>query len=134
MTEDRELEEIRRRKLERLMSPEPQGSAPTGKVVEVTDASFKDFLRSNRVAVIDFWAPWCGPCRMIAPVVKELAREMAGKVAFGKMNVDENRRTAGMLGIMSIPTVMVFRDGKPVDAVIGAVPKQHLAGAIMKHL
>ncbi len=101
----------------------------------LTDAGFAaDVENASGVVVVDFWAPWCGPCRMVAPVIEQLATEYAGRVTFGKLNVDENPMVAARYGIRSIPTIGIFKDGEPVDGVIGAVPKQHLAKAIEKHV
>ncbi len=86
------------------------------------------------LVVVDFWAPWCGPCRMVAPIVEQLAQEYAGRVTFGKLNVDESPEVSARYGIRSIPTIGIFKDGEPVDGVIGAVPKQYLAAAIEKQL
>jgi thioredoxin 1 len=89
-----------------------------------TDKNFSsDVLHSDMPVVVDFWAPWCGPCRLVGPAIEELAKEYAGKVKVGKMNVDENQETAGTFGIMSIPTVMVFKGGQPVKATVGAQSK-----------
>ncbi len=90
----------------------------------ITDQNFsQDVLKSTMPVVVDFWAPWCGPCRLVGPTIEELAKEYQGKVKVGKMNVDENQETAGTFGIMSIPTVMVFKGGQPVKAIIGAQSK-----------
>jgi thioredoxin 1 len=114
-------------------------SAPTGapggaanKPVVLTDANFEQMIRSSRVPVlVDFWAVWCGPCRMVAPVVEQLAQDYAGRALVGKLNVDENPGVAGKYGIMSIPTLMIFRNGQAVDRIVGAQPapviRQHLA-------
>ncbi|MFC2154159.1 thioredoxin [Candidatus Altiarchaeota archaeon] len=99
-------------------------------VVELTEESFDEFVKSSPVAVVDFWAPWCGPCKMIEPIVEELAEEYGGKAVFGKTNVDENREKAVEHGIMSIPTLLVFKDGEKVDQIIGAVPKESIAEKI----
>jgi thioredoxin 1 len=89
-----------------------------------TDQNFQtEVLKSTMPVVVDFWAPWCGPCRLVGPTIEELAKEYAGKVKVGKMNVDENQETAGTFGIMSIPTVMVFKGGQPVKAIVGAQSK-----------
>jgi len=94
--------------------------------VALTDANFGEFVKTNQKAVIDCWAEWCYPCKIISPVVEQLAKEYAGEVAFGKLNVDENQATALDYNIMSIPTLLVFKGGELVDRVIGAMPKQML--------
>lgn len=89
-----------------------------------TDANFKqDVLENKLPVVVDFWAPWCAPCRMVSPVIEELASEYKGKVVVGKMNVDENTETAAQFGVMSIPTVILFKNGKPVKNLVGAQGK-----------
>ena len=94
----------------------------------VTDATFADAVeRSPLPVVVDMWAPWCGPCRAIAPVIDQLASEMAGRVLFAKVNVDENPRTAGRFSIASIPALLVFKGGSEVDRIIGAQPKAEIA-------
>ncbi|EAW34650.1 thioredoxin [Lyngbya sp. PCC 8106] len=102
---------------------------------QVTDASFKqDVLESDVPVLVDFWAPWCGPCRMVAPVVEEIAEQYAGKVKVVKLNTDENPTVANQYGIRSIPTLMIFKEGQRVDMVVGAVPKTTLANTIEKYL
>ena len=96
-------------------------------VIEVTDATFeKEAIKSTIPVLVDLWAPWCGPCRMVSPVVDKLSDKYTGKVKFCKVNVDHNPKTAATYKIMSIPTLMFFKDGKAVDTVIGAVPEQVL--------
>jgi thioredoxin 1 len=128
---DDELEEIRKRKMEQLKKQymnkgknmeENLPSAP----LTITDADIDDAIKKYNTIVIDCWAPWCGPCRMVAPVIKELAQEMRGKIVFGKLNVDENPATSAKHQIMSIPTLLVFKNGNLVDRLVGAYPKEEL--------
>jgi thioredoxin 1 len=103
--------------------------------VEVKDATFKeDVLDSEIPVLVDFWAPWCGPCRMVAPVVEEIAQQYEGKVKVVKLNTDDNPQVASQYGIRSIPTLMIFKGGQRVDMVVGAVPKTTLANTLEKYL
>ncbi|MGF1491167.1 MAG: thioredoxin [Microcoleaceae cyanobacterium] len=102
---------------------------------QVTDSTFQqEVLESELPVLVDFWAPWCGPCRMVAPVVEEIAEQYDGKVKVVKLNTDENAQVAQEYGIRSIPTLMIFKGGQRVDMVVGAVPKTTLANALEKHL
>ncbi|MCG6954905.1 MAG: thioredoxin [Gemmatimonadetes bacterium] len=100
-------------------------------VIELTDANFDEQVgKTQGVTVVDFWAPWCGPCRMVGPVIEELSEEYGGDVRFAKLNVDDNQGVAGQFGIRSIPTIGFFKDGEAVGAVVGAYPKEALQQVI----
>jgi len=101
-----------------------------GKALEITDANFEEVMKSDQPILVDFWAEWCGPCKMIGPVVEELAGDYEGKAIVGKVNVDENPGVAAKFGIRSIPTLLVFNGGEIVDKQVGAVPKGVLAGKL----
>ena len=103
--------------------------------IELTQANFdKEVLEANLPVLVDFWAPWCGPCKMVGPIVKELSEEYSGKLNVGKLNTDESPVIAERYGIRSIPTLIVFKNGKVVEQLVGALPKSQLQKIIVKHL
>lgn len=120
--EDPELAAIRARKLEALQRESASGASPQ----TLTDGTFDAFVAAHETVIVDCWAPWCPPCRAMSPIIDELAAKWAGKVTFGKLNTDENQRTAARFGISSIPTLLIFRNGEFADQVVGLPPKAQL--------
>ncbi|RUM33698.1 MAG: thioredoxin [Archaeoglobus sp.] len=135
---DDELERIKMNKLKKLMSKlskegeETKSEAPS--VIELDFTNFDDFISKNRNVVVDFWAEWCGPCKMLSPVIKELASEFSGKVAFAKVNVDQNDLLAAKFSVSAIPTLIFFKMGRAVDVLVGALPKHRIKAWIEKNL
>ena len=133
MVEDKELEEIKKRKLIEMMQKLEKSRQLSQRVetlskpVDVGDEDFGDF-------VVDFWASWCPPCMVIAPVIEKLAKQYAGKIVFAKVNVDQNPKTALAYRVTSIPTLIVIKNGVEVDRIIGAVPEEVIKSIINKHL
>ncbi len=134
---DPELEAIRARKLQELMQA-THGSAPAGttssggKPVILTDATFDAEVKKPGVILVDFWAAWCGPCLRVAPTLEAIARDRAAAMRLGKLNVDENPRTAQRFQVMSIPTMLLFKDGKLVDGMVGAMPRAQIEALLSK--
>lgn len=104
------------------------------KTLEITDSNFNDVISKNKTVLVDFWAEWCGPCRMIGPVIEELANEYEGKAIIGKLDVDSNQESSVKYGVRSIPTILTFKDGEIVDRQVGAVPKETLTNVIDSQL
>ena len=103
--------------------------------ISVSDSEFEQtVLNSDKPVLVDFWAEWCGPCKMIAPIVEQIAEENAGKLTVGKLDVDANGETAMKFGVMSIPTLILFKDGEPVERLVGYRPKEQLMAKIRPHL
>jgi thioredoxin 1 len=127
-----ELEEIRMRKLEELKRG--IGIEEKNKPLKATDANIDEMLEKNRLLLVDFWAEWCGPCRMIAPVIEGIAKEYAGRLAVAKLNVDENPQTAMRFQTMSIPTIILFKEGKLAERIVGAAPKGMIEARLLGHL
>ena len=114
------------------MTEKMKRTEKAGNVLNIEEIHFQEFISTNKFAVIDFWAEWCGPCRRIAPIMDELSREFAGKVAFGKCNTDDNRRIAMQFNISAIPAIMLFSNGQLVERIIGAYPKDAIREKIVK--
>jgi thioredoxin 1 len=130
------LEQIRRRKISEMMSGSGDSKQPQTKrgPVVVTDTNFDSTVSANRIVVVDCWAEWCYPCRMMAPIVDELANEYSSVATFSKLNVDENPSTAMRYDIQSIPTLLIIKSGVEVDRIIGAQPKAQIEAILKKHL
>ena len=136
MSYDEELEAIKQKKLAELqkaVSVKAMMSSLTAPVI-LTYSNFKNEIAKYPILLVDFWAPWCGPCRMVSPIIEQLAREYSGRVAFGKVNVDENQMISSSYGIQSIPTMMIFKSGKAVDTMIGALPKAQIEMKLKQQL
>jgi len=119
-----EIEEIRQRKMAEMMKGSKSDSNTwPGEPVELVDGTFDEFVAKYPKVVVDCWAPWCGPCRMLSPTIDAMARDMKGKVAFGKVNTDDNYQISSKFRVMSIPTLLFFKDGQLVDKMVGAAPR-----------
>jgi thioredoxin 1 len=131
--EDEELRRVREKKLGQLMESKEKKQKMSAKLIQVTDSNFNEVVSRHSLALIDCWAPWCGPCLALAPAFEELAEEYAGKALFGKLNVDENPTTAECFQIFSIPTMLIMKNGREVDRIVGLVPKKHIEAVLGKH-
>jgi len=133
MEEERPLDDdLQRLREERLRELEARLTGTPGGVIEIVDDTFRETLQEHPSLVIDVWAEWCGPCRMVAPVIEDLAGEFAGRVTFGKCNVDENPVIAGSFSITAIPTLLFFANGMLVDRAVGAYPKEAIKARVMR--
>jgi thioredoxin 1 len=136
MSSDDELEAIKQKKLAELQkaaATKAMMSSLTEPIV-LTDSNFSREVAKYPVMLVDLWAPWCGPCRIVSPIIEQLAKEYSGRVAFGKVNVDENQLIAGSFGIQSIPTMIIFKGGKAVDVMIGALSKGQIETKLNQQL
>ncbi len=136
--EDPELQSIKERKLVEMMrrtrAQLQSAEKYDGKPIILSDATFSSEISKYPVLVVDFWAAWCGPCRMVAPIIEQLAKQYSGRVTFDKLNVDENPLTSSEFQVESIPTLLIFRDGLPVDGIIGAAAKHQIESKLKAHL
>ena len=134
MAEENDLDQIRLRKIQAMLDQTKNSGQANNQPMTVTDDTFHKAVQTHDLLVVDFWAPWCGPCRMVGPIIEALSAEYAGKAAFGKMNVDENQVVPSSFGIMSIPTIIIFSHGKEVERLVGAYPKAHIEAMIKRYL
>lgn len=133
MEEKRPMDDdLQRLREERLRKLEAGLLGNQGGVFEIADDTFQDTVRKHPFLVVDIWAEWCGPCRMVAPVIEDLAREFSGKVTFGKCNVDLNPRIAASFSVTAIPTLLFFANGMLVDRVVGALPREAIRSRVMR--
>lgn len=102
-------------------------------LIHLTDANFDQIINSNKIVLVDFWAGWCGPCRALAPTIEEIAKDYAGKILVAKLDVDENTSTAEKFHVFSIPTVVLIKDGREVERIVGLCPRKQYDGALQKH-
>jgi thioredoxin 1 len=137
-SEDEEIERIKKIKANKMLEGTRTQAKPIekpiAKPIVLTDSSFPAEVAKHKLLVVDFWAPWCGPCRMVGPIIEQLATEYAGKVTFGKMNVDENQMIPSQFSVQGIPTLIVFKNGEPVETLVGACPKSHIESKFKPHM
>ena len=133
---DEEILEIKQRKLKEMQKTATMRSTMNSitRPIVLTDLNFREEISKYPVMLIDFWAPWCGPCRMVSPIIEQLASEYAGRVVFGKLNIDENQMVPRSFGIQSIPTMMILKNSRVVDILVGALPKAQIETKLRQHL
>jgi thioredoxin 1 len=136
MSADKELEKIKEEMFREMMNPAPKPSFwKDGEIAELNDTNFsKALAEADKPVLVDFWAEWCSPCKMMAPVVQQMAKDYAGRAYLAKLNVDHNAFTATKYGVMSIPNFIVFKGGRPVGQTVGAVGRQGLNALLMRGL
>jgi thioredoxin 1 len=132
---DEEILEIKQRKLREMQKMATMRSTMNSitKPIVLTDLNFREEISKYPVMLIDFWAPWCGPCRMVSPIIEQLASEYAGRVVFGKLNIDENQMVPQSFGIQSIPTMMIFKNSRVLDILVGALSKAQIETKLRQH-
>ncbi len=138
---DQEIEKIKMRALHEIQKQAKTQQSQTealkalgGKPIDLTDSNFFSVVNKYPLMLIDFWAPWCGPCRMVSPTIDQLAKQYSGNIAFGRVNVDENPTTASQFEVQGIPTLLIFQHGKAIDRLVGAYPKNTIESRLQAHL
>jgi thioredoxin 1 len=135
---DEEVRRINEKKFQEMLREASGGQSgqyeQPAKPIDLSELNFQEAVESSPLVVVDFWAPWCGPCKMVSPVLEQLASEMAGQATFYRLNVDDNPTLSHQFGIQGIPTILIFKDGKPVDGLVGAAPKQMIEARIRSYI
>lgn len=134
MVDESELEQIRLKKIQTMLDVATRRETISKQPIILNDNNFSAAVKENTLLVVDFWAAWCGPCRMVAPIIEQLAAEYADKVVFGKINVDENQIVPSTYGIMGIPTIIVFYQGHAVDTIVGACSKSRIETVFKRYM
>ena len=131
---ERKLRQYKEKKNDIGVNNKINNETAHNKPIVLTDYNFTESVKNHRVLIVDFWASWCGPCKMVSPVIDQLSAELAGKAVFGKINVDDNPRVSSAFGIQSIPTIIIFKNAQAIDRVIGAMTRTQLISKISPHI
>ena len=131
---ERKLRQYKEKKNDIGVNNKINNETAHNKPIVLTDYNFTESLKNYSVLIVDFWASWCGPCKMVSPVIDQLSAELAGKAVFGKINVDDNPRVSSAFGIQSIPTIIIFKNAQAIDRIIGAMTKTQLISKISPHI
>jgi len=131
---ERKLRQYKEKKNDIEVNNKINNETAHNKPIVLTDYNFTESVKKHRVLIVDFWASWCGPCKMVSPVIDQLSAELAGKAVFGKINVDDNPRVSSAFGIQSIPTIIIFKNAQAIDRVIGAMTRTQLISKISPHI
>ncbi len=133
-TEDKEAEKVKQKMMEEMMSEDEKSVDYPDSPITLTDSNFDEKIKEYPLVLVDFWAEWCGPCKMMEPIIEDLAQEYQGDVVFGKLNVDQNKGKSSEYQVSGIPTMILFKDGQVADKMVGAMNKQMLAQKLENHL
>lgn len=131
---ERKMIDLVKRNIITNSRPEDMNRAAVATPITLNDANFMNAVNKYPILVVDFWAAWCGPCKMVSPVIEQLATELSGKVVFGKLNIDDNPITANTFGIQSIPTITIFKNGRNIDGFVGVISKSQMQSRILSHV